>query len=67
MLFNKPAKTPSDLDMVLIANKLICEGRDYHDLSGGKIIVVRDNGEVWLCQLGEENNLDTVDLIERIL
>ena len=67
MLINKPEKTSSDLEMVLIADKLIRDGRDYHDMSDDKIIVVRDNGEVWLCRLGEENNLDTVELIERIL
>ena len=67
MIIEKTVKTANDLGLILIADKLISDGRDYHDMLDDLIVIVRDNGQVWLCKLGEENNLDTAELIERIM
>ena len=66
MIIEKTVKTANDLGLILIADKLMSDGRDYHDMHD-LIVIVRDNGQVWLCKLGEENNLDTAELIERIM
>ena len=67
MIIEKTVKTANDLGLILIADKLVSDGRDYHDMINDLIVIVRDNGQVWLCKLGEENNLDTAELIERIM
>ena len=67
MIIEKTVKTANDLGLILIADKLMSDGRDYHDMLNDLIVIVRDNGQVWLCKLGEENNLDTAELIERIM
>ena len=67
MIIEKTVKTANDLGLILIADKLMSDGRDYHDMLNDLIVIVRDCGQVWLCKLGEENNLDTAELIERIM
>lgn len=67
MIIEKAVKTANDLELILIADKLMSDGRDYHDMIDDSIVIVRDNGQVWLCKLGDENNLDTAELIERIM
>lgn len=67
MIIEKTVKTANDLGLILIADKLLSDGRDYHDMINDLIVIVMDNGQVWLCKLGEENNLDTAEVIERIM
>ena len=67
MIIEKTVKTANDLGLILIADKLVSDGRDYHDMLDDLIVIARDNGQVWLCKLGVENNLDTAELLERIM
>ena len=55
-----------DIMMILIAQKLIDDCLDYHDLTNDEIIICMDNLEVWHCKL-VDCNLDTAERIERII
>ena len=58
--------TIKDIEMILIAQKLLDNCLDYHDLVNNEIVICMDNGEVWHCRM-LDCNLDTAERIQRII
>ena len=67
MIANKPNKTIRDCALIMIAQSLLDNALDYHDFGNDEIVIVMDGGDVWLCDMQGQVNLDCAKTIERII